>query len=209
MTIVTYHLRDRGEELVAAWQKHFAGLPEVRPGVGDIFAVRVDAVVSPANCFGFMDGGIDRAYTQRFGRQVQDRLREVLRRDWNGELPIGLALLLQTGDVEVPYLVSAPTMRAPVSVAATLNAYLAFRAVLRVIQRHNERHPGSIQSVACPGLGTGTGELPPAVCARQMREAYDEVVGNRPFQPTGVNDALLQHYRLLRPDDEAAPAPTA
>jgi O-acetyl-ADP-ribose deacetylase (regulator of RNase III) len=201
MTTVLYHLRDRGVEQVAAWEKRFAGLKSVRPTVGDILGIAVDAVVSPANCFGFMDGGIDRVYSERFGWHVQDRLREIIRRDWDGELPIGLALLVDTSDATTPYLISAPTMRAPVNVSQTLNAYLAFRAVLRVVQRKNQQQPGAIQSVACPGLGTGTGEMSVAICAKQMRAAYDEVVGEQPFRPAGVNEALVQHYRLLREED--------
>jgi hypothetical protein len=47
-------------------------------------------------------------------------------------------------------------------------------------------------------MGTGTGEMPVGICAKQMRAAWDEVEGDQPFQPTGVNDALVQHYRLLR-----------
>jgi O-acetyl-ADP-ribose deacetylase (regulator of RNase III) len=198
MTNVTYHLRSRGGELAAAWQHHFAGVAEVLPTEGDIFGVRVSAVVSPANCFGFMDGGIDRAYSERFGWHIQEQLREIIRRDWDGEMPIGLALVLETGAADIPFLVAAPTMRAPVNVAQTLNAYLSFRAVLRAVRRFNEQRPGSIRSVACPGMGTGTGEMPAAICAKQMRAAWDEIEGGQPFCPTGVNDALLQHYRLLR-----------
>jgi O-acetyl-ADP-ribose deacetylase (regulator of RNase III) len=198
MAGVTYHLRDRGTDMVAAWQRHFAGVADVRPGSGDIFGEPVDAVVSPANCFGFMDGGIDRAYSSRFGWHVQDQLRALIRRDWDGELPIGLAVAVETGAADVRYLIAAPTVRAPVSVAQTLNAYLSFRAVLRAVLRHNERHPGSIRAVACPGMGTGTGEMSAGICARQMRAAWDEVEGGRPFQPSGVNDALVQHYQLLR-----------
>lgn len=106
--------------------------------------------------------------------------------------------MLETGAADVPYLVVAPTMRAPVSVAQTLNAYLAFRAALRAVRRHNARHPDAIRAVACPGMGTGTGEMPPGVCAKQMRAAWDDVGGGRPFRPAGVNDALVQHYGLLR-----------
>jgi O-acetyl-ADP-ribose deacetylase (regulator of RNase III) len=195
---VIYHLRDRGEAQVEAWRKCFAGVAAVQPSVGDILGVPVDAVVSPANCFGFMNGGIDRVYSEHFGWHIQDRLRDLLAREWDGELPIGLAVLLETGHPDTPYLISAPTMRAPVSVSQTLNAYLAFRAVLRVVARKNREQPGAIRSVACPGLGTGTGEMPPTLCARQMYEAYVEVVGEQPFRPLGVNDALVQHYRLLR-----------
>ena len=198
MAGVTYHLRDRGSDLTAAWQQHFAGVSDVLPATGDIFGVPVDAVVSPANCFGFMDGGIDRAYSKRFGWHVQDRLREVIARDWDGELPIGLALVVETGAADIRFIVAAPTMRAPVSVAQTLNAYLSFRAVLRAVRRLNQPRPGSIASVASPGMGTGTGEMPAGVCGRQMRAAWDEVEGGQPFRPSGVNDALMQHYRLLR-----------
>jgi O-acetyl-ADP-ribose deacetylase (regulator of RNase III) len=200
MSAVTFHLRDRGRPMVDAWTRYFAEFPEVRPAVGDIFGEPVDAVVSPANCFGFMNGGIDRAYTQRFGPQLESRLRELIRRDWDGELPVGLALALETGSADIPYLISAPTLRAPVSVAGTLNAYLAFRATLRAIRRVNAGRPGAIRAVACPGLGTGTGEMPEAICAKQMACAYREVIGGERFEPAGVNDALVQHYRLLRDD---------
>src|SRR5262249_37190687 len=148
--------------------------------------VPVDAVVSPANCFGFTNGGIDRIYSEHFGWHVQDRLRELLARDWDGELPIGLAVLLETGHPDTPHLISAPTMRAPVSVSQPLNAYLAFRAVLRVVAHKNREQPSAIRSVPC------------GLCAKQMYEAYVEVVGGQPFRPAGVNDALVQHYRLLR-----------
>jgi O-acetyl-ADP-ribose deacetylase (regulator of RNase III) len=113
-------------------------------------------------------------------------------------MPVGVAVAIETGATDIPNLICAPTLRAPVSVAGTINAYLAFRAVLRVIQRLNESNPGTIRSVACPGLCTGTGEMPEGICAKQMLAAYVEVVGNQPFHPAGVNDALVQHYRLLR-----------
>lgn len=198
MPNVVYHLRDLGEGMAAAWARHFAGVDAVRPAVGDVMGEPVDAVVSPANCFGFMDGGVDRVYVDRLGWHVQDRVREVIRRDWDGELPVGLAVVVETGSPLAPYLVAAPTLRAPVRVADTLNAYLAFRAVLRAVRRVNDAHPGAIRSVACPGLATGTGEMPENVCAKQMRAAWDEVEGGQPFTPAGVNDALRQHYRLLR-----------
>jgi O-acetyl-ADP-ribose deacetylase (regulator of RNase III) len=124
----------------------------------------------------------------------------LIRWEWDGELPVGLAVAIETGDPEIPYLISAPTLRAPVNVAQTLNAYLAFRAVLLLVRKLNEKNPGTIRAVACPGLATGTGEMPVGVCARQMHAAYVEVVGGRRFEPTGVNDALVQHYRLLKDD---------
>jgi O-acetyl-ADP-ribose deacetylase (regulator of RNase III) len=198
MAVVTWHLRDRGGGLTTAWQRHFVGIANVVPATGDIFGVPVDAVVSPANSFGFMDGGIDRVYSERFGWHIQDDVRAMIARDWDGELPIGLALIVETGASDIRFLVVAPTLRAPVSVAQTLNAYLSFRAALRAVRRLNEQQSGAIRSVACPGMGTGTGEMLAGICAKQMRAAWDEVEGGQPFRPTGVNDALMQHYQLLR-----------
>lgn len=201
MSDIIYHLRDRGGELAEAWDRYFQDIPEIQPSVGDIFEFPADAVISPANGFGFMDGGIDRVYSEYLGWHVQDRLRTLLREQYHGELPVGWAVLIETVHPEIPYMISAPTMRAPTDVSQTLNAYLAFRAALRVIQKKNIEQPGTIKTVLCPGLATGTGEMSVEICAKQMHTAYIEVIHNQPFQPSGVNESILEHYRLLRIDD--------
>lgn len=201
MSEVIYYLRDINTPLVTAWSHYFADIPEVRPSAGDIFGMQADAIISPANCFGFMDGGIDLAYSRRFGWQLQERLQQLLREEYEGELPIGMAVLLGTGDPEMPYLISAPTMRAPANVSNTLNAYLAFRAALRVIQKHNILFPGAIKSVLCPGLATATGEMPAEICAKQMHAAYTQVTQGQTWNASSINEIINEHYRLLRADD--------
>ena len=201
MSEVVYYLRDINAPLVAAWSRYFADTPQVQPSAGDIFGVQADAIISPTNCFGFMDGGIDLAYSRRFGWQLQERLQKLLREEYEGELPIGMAVLLGTDDPKLPYLISAPTMRAPANVSDTLNAYLAFRASLRVIQKHNTLFPGSIKSVLCPGLGTATGEMPVDICAKQMHAAYLQVVEGQVWNADSINEIINEHYRLLRTDD--------
>ena len=89
----------------------------------------------------------------------------------HGELPIGVAELVETGDARWPVLVVAPTMRVPESVAQTLNAYLAFRAVLLACKR------AETGSVVCCGLGTGIGGMEPQRCAVQMRMALLHATG--------------------------------
>lgn len=201
MADVIYHLRDLNSRLVEAWARRFAGIEEVRPSAGDVFGVQADAIVSPANSFGFMDGGIDLVYSRRFGWQLQARLQRLLQEEHEGELPVGLAVIVETGDPRLPYLISAPTMRIPEDVSHTLNAYLAFRAALRAVERHNAALPGSIRSVICPGLGTATGLMPAEICAKQMHAAYLQVIGGRPWQAGSVNDIINEHYRLLRAGD--------
>lgn len=201
MAEVIYHLRDINAPLVQAWARYFEDVPEVLPSVGDIFGVQADAIISPANCFGFMDGGIDLVYSRRFGWQLQERLQQLLRQEYEGELPIGMAVLLGTGDPDLPYLISAPTMRAPANVSNTLNAYLAFRASLRVIHKHNVLFPGTIKSVICPGLGTATGEMAVGICAKQMHAAYIQVVKGQAWDARSINEIINEHYRLLRVED--------
>ncbi|HLK55298.1 MAG TPA: macro domain-containing protein [Chthonomonadaceae bacterium] len=191
-----YLLRDREPRLVAAWQKAFQDVPEVEASCGDIFDLEAVAIVSPANSFGFMDGGIDLAYSLRFGWDLQKRLQALLRKEYDGELLVGQAVLLETRDKAIPYLISAPTMRVPMSVDGTVNAYLAFRAVLRLVNAYNVEHPDAIPTVLCPGLGTATGLLPFDLCAKQMRTAWQNVQ-RPPAAPVGVNDILLDHYAML------------
>lgn len=199
---VTYFLRTYDAAQANAWQRYFANYPQVQISTGNIFDLKADAIISPANSFGFMDGGIDLVYSKFFGWHVQERLQAKLRAEYDGELPVGLAVLVETDHTDIPYLISAPTLRTPVSVANTVNAYLAFRASLRLIAKINSQQPGAIRSVLCPGLATGTGEMPVDICAKQMLTAYQQiVVDGQNWLPTSVNEALIEHYRLLRPDE--------
>jgi hypothetical protein len=56
----------------------------------------VDAVVSPANSFGFMDGGVDWAYLQFFGMELQTRVQMVIRLQKFQELLVGSAVVVPT-----------------------------------------------------------------------------------------------------------------
>lgn len=197
MGTVQYHVRDRNPELVAAWDACFAGTPNVETSHGDIFNVRADALVSPANSVGYMDGGIDAVYLDRFGRRLQDRMQALLRADDDGEVPVGQAVILATADREIPWLVSVPTMRVPGDVSNTVNAYLAFRAVVRAVRDHNVvgRLP-PIGSVLCPGLATAIGKMPYAIAAQQMLLAYRVLAeGRQEYHDRGFK--VLHNHRAM------------
>lgn len=151
---------------------------------GDLAQVPRDAVVSPANSFGFMDGGLDLALSERFGWDLQERLQEAIHQLPERELLIGKALIIPTGDANVPWLIAAPTMRVPMSfqIATSINAYLAMKAILLVAMGRPE-----ITSVAIPGLCTGVGRMPPEISAQQMWAAYVEVLsgGRAKFEDFG------------------------
>jgi O-acetyl-ADP-ribose deacetylase (regulator of RNase III) len=167
-------LVDLHEPLVRAWQQAFASHESVEAHQADFFSSNADAMVSPANSFGIMDGGLDRAIRDTLGGDLERRVRTVILERHHGEMPVGAAEIVETGHAQWPWLVIAPTMRVPELVNRTLNAYLAFRATLLAIAAYN-RIEHRIRSVVVPGLGTGIGAMEPRRCAAQMRIAFDQV----------------------------------
>lgn len=163
------YLRDKNKAIVEAWKQEFGNTVEI--SCGDIFGINAEAIISPGNSFGRMDGGIDYYYSKYFGWDLQDRLQEKLAKEYSGELPVGQAVIIPTNNKTIKYLIACPTMRVPQDVSKTNNAYLAFKAGLKIALKNN------ITSVLCPGLGTLTGKITPENCAKQMKKAYDEVFG--------------------------------
>jgi len=156
---------------------------------GDYFSRPAAAMVSAANSFGFMDGGLDAAIRDVLGFAVQQRAQRVIVERHHGELPVGAAELIDTDDDRWPVLVIAPTMRVPENVNQTLNAYLAFRAALLACRRAN------IESVVCCGLGTGIGGMEPQRAAVQMRMALLHASG--PARIPSI-DQIHAVHRALR-----------
>lgn len=197
-------LTARDDELASAWQQHCGDVKNVRIHRGSILDVDCDAFVSPANSFGFMDGGIDMAYSQHFGWQVQERLQSVIRDKHHGELLVGAADIVETGNLRVPYLIAAPTMRVPMRLQDTVNAYLAARAVFLLIEHGTfdqgmlagERISDAVKTVAFPGLGTGVGGIDPQTCARQVRVAMEEILFGKAAFPRTWAEASERHQKL-------------
>jgi O-acetyl-ADP-ribose deacetylase (regulator of RNase III) len=173
--MVRLHLVDTDPVLVTAWQESFRTFPEVVVREGDLLAVAENAVVSPANGSGFMDGGIDRAYREFFGPGIEQKVQGAIAARPEGHLPVGASLAVRTGHPRVPFLIVAPTMLMPEAVAPDA-CYRALRAVLRL----TGQDPEIGRAVYCPGLGTGVGAVDPAVAAREMAAAYADWKGSRP-----------------------------
>lgn len=167
------YLIDSSHELVDAWTNAFANVNEVVSLAGDYFQQNADAIVSPANSFGIMDGGLDLAIREQLGYSIQGAIQKVIIDKYHGELPVGCAEIVETGDKRWKYMIAAPTMRIPERITHTINAYLAFRATLLAIKRFNQTFGHRvIESVVCSGLGTGIGAMPASRCAGQMLLAY-------------------------------------
>ncbi|PXY31817.1 macro domain-containing protein [Prauserella muralis] len=156
----------------------------IRVHQGSVLDVAAQAVVSPANSFGWMRGGIDAIYARAFPG-VEQQVRSAVLAYHGGEVPIGEAVVVPTGEREPEWLISAPTMREPGErlPADTVHPYLAAKAVFQLWRDDRLEHGIEVRSVvetiAMPGLGTGVGGVPPEVCARQVAAAWDEVFAGR------------------------------
>lgn len=166
-------LVDPKPALCDAFRKHFAGLPNVEVVTGRFEQLPAyDCMVSAANSFGLMDGGVDAAIIQYFGDELQQRVQERILDEFLGEQPVGTSLIIKTGHPQHPFIAHTPTMRIPMDIAHTDHVYLAMWAMLLAIRHHNEISEKQIHIVACPGLGTATGHVPYLQAARQMALAY-------------------------------------
>lgn len=153
-----------------------------------------DCIITAGNSFGLMDAGIDLAVVKTFGTTLMERIQQTIIGDFLGEQPVGTCILLPTGHPAHPFVAHAPTMRVPMNIAGTDNVYQAMWASFIAIHRHNRDHGPEIQSVVCPGLGTGTGGVDPLEAATQMHAAYSHFMA----PPVYLNGTYAQkvHERV-------------
>ena len=190
-------LIDRNQYLCELWAKEFEHFDQVTVHQGDFFGLPTDCVVSPANSFGFMDGGLDGYITNRLGSQVQAALQKKIIREFEGELLVGQATLVETNSPLVPFLISAPTMRVPMRLPKdTINPYLAMKATLLCALNYFDK----INTITVPGLGTGVGLVDFETCARQMRKAFEDVIVDPVAFPKSWREIQLRHIDLYQPN---------
>jgi O-acetyl-ADP-ribose deacetylase (regulator of RNase III) len=190
--------------LTDAWTRLCGDLDFVTVHRGSILDVECDAVVSPANSYGFMDGGIDALYLDHFGSNIQARLRRQILDHQHGELIVGHADIIQTGDDKIPFLIAAPTMRVPMNLGETVNPYLAARAVFVLVTHGRfvsgtfagEQVSNRVQTVAMPGMGTGVGKVGHNTCAHQVRAAIDDILLAQYRMPQSWAEASERHQLL-------------
>jgi O-acetyl-ADP-ribose deacetylase (regulator of RNase III) len=158
-------------------------------------------MVSAANSFGLMDGGVDLAITRFFGVQLMERVQAHILREYLGEQPVGTSFIVETHHPKHPFLAHTPTMRVPMAITGTDNVYVAMRAMLLAVRQHNTCSSDTIRKVACPGLGTATGRVPPKEAARQMALAYQSYL--RPLTTVDWPTAQARHAAIGRGGDLA------
>lgn len=156
--------------------------------VDSLFETPCTAIVSPANSYGFMDGGVDHYISQHCGPGVQERLQRTIKNLSRGELLVGQALAIKTDYGNFEYVISAPTMRVPMRILDNHSIFLAAKAATLCAKLFN------FESIIFPGMGTGVGGVPPQMAIRLMKKGIDEAL-NPPEFPATWKDATENHYK--------------
>ncbi|CAG5134127.1 unnamed protein product, partial [Candidula unifasciata] len=147
----------------------------------------------------------------------ETNLQKIIREKYDGELLVGQAAIVPVGKentddlqdgpqaeerIPVKFLIYAPSMRSIGIITNTLNAYLAFKAVILAISKHN-RTPdvNKIRQVLVPGFGTGPGGMPKDRCAWQMLQAYEtHALGKHRLRlvPTCLANVVTDEFKMLQ-----------
>jgi len=182
-------LVDRGKEFCDVLRWRFRSHPEVEIVCGRFEDLpSFDCVVTAGNWFGLMDAGMVLAVVRFFGRHVMELIQKQILDDYLGEQPVGTCIIVPTGHASHPFVAHAPTMRVPMNIQGTDHVYLAMWATLTAVHRHNRSESRKIDSVACPGLGTGTGGVDSLEAALQLCLAYEHYRRPPPF----INPSVAQ-----------------
>jgi len=191
MTDIRISICDLDPLFVAQAHHHLMELPNViEVAHRSVIDRPADAVISPANSFGFMDGGVDWAYLQFFGIELQRRLQMVIRLQKFQELLVGAAVAVPTYHEAIPFLIAAPTMRVPKIIDDPADIMLATRAAIRVATDFRFSH------IVMPGIGTGCGRVAPDIAARAMRAGIEAALRDIPYRPLTWPEAQERHFGL-------------
>ncbi len=135
---------------------------EVQFLVGDLTKMEVDAIVNPANSEGEMGGGVAGAIKKAGGKAIEGEAMEL------APIPIGKAVVTTSGKLKCQYVIHAPTMEVPVQRTSVEKIFKAVQAALQMAAELE------IESLAIPGMGTGTGRVPVIDAAKAMIDAIRE-----------------------------------
>jgi O-acetyl-ADP-ribose deacetylase (regulator of RNase III) len=147
------------------------GFNNIEARCEDIFTEEADGLVSPANSFGHMDGGIDQAYLNRFGNSLEADVKEEIALRPMKELLIGETIVIPLDKEDFDYLIVAPTMREPGPIRETIDVYLSSKAAFIAAKSMG------FSKLVMPGMGTLTGRVREDIAANHMLTAYKEVFG--------------------------------
>ena len=129
---------------------------EIQIQKGDITKVKADAIVNPANSYGWMGGGSAGAIKKNGGEEIEKEIID------KAPLEIGKAVATTAGKLPYKAVIHAPTMESPAEKAMDYNVEMAVRGALLLADDQG------FKTIAMPGMGTGIGDFPKDKAAKIM-----------------------------------------
>ena len=123
---------------------------------GDLTKFSCDAIVNPANSFGYMGGGVAGAIKRAGGLIIE---KEAISK---APIPVGKAVVTTAGALPCKYVIHATTMKQPAISIDVKNVKLATKAAFDLGVKLK------IKSIAIPGMGTGVGGVPTSDAAKAI-----------------------------------------
>jgi O-acetyl-ADP-ribose deacetylase (regulator of RNase III) len=123
---------------------------------GDLTQVTCDAIVNPANSYGYMGGGVAGVIKRIGGIEIENEAVS------KGPVPVGKAVVTTAGSLPCKYVIHAPTMKQPAMRIGIDNVKLATKAALDLAIKLK------LKSIAIPGMGTGVGGVETNIAAKAI-----------------------------------------
>lgn len=180
---------DQNDNLIALAKRDVPELPAISWTLGDALAQEADAVVTPSNSFGFMTAGMDAAVVARFGPAVEGAVKERIAAYAFGEVLVGQAFMIATGDPKIPHLIFAPVVRAPKPITHPADVLLATRAAVKLAV------DAGLRKIVMPCMGAGGGKLVPNASFAAMIGGIQSARFNQP-RPASWQEAQVRHFNL-------------
>lgn len=138
---------------------------------GDLTKIPCDAIVNPANSFGYMGGGVAGAIKRIGGVEIEN---EAITK---APIPVGKAVFTVAGRLPCSFVIHAPTMEQPAMRIGIDNVKDATRAALELGVELK------LKSIAIPGMGTGVGGVPTdsaaeaiVSIAKGLEDKYEKII---------------------------------
>ena len=137
--------------------------------LGNPLAFDIDAVVSPANTKGIMNGGYDAVLRRFFGITIEYLVQQYLEKF---NIDVGQAIAVKTGHPKVHWLIVTPTVSVTgegLSGHESVSYACAYNAV-------KVAHEKNVKYLGMTGLGSGVGGLNRRLSARQQVQGIEDAL---------------------------------
>jgi len=152
-----------------------ASINELNPSfvveLGNPLAFDIDAVVSPANTKGIMNGGYDAVLRRYFGIAIEYTVQNYLDKF---KIDVGQAIAVKTGHPKVHWLIVTPTVSVTgqgLSGHESVSYACAYNSV-------KAAHVKGVKYLGMTGLGSGVGGLDRRVSAKQQVQGIEDALSD-------------------------------